>query len=264
MTEEAGLFIPDIQYLVYRECPVDWRLKPHLVSDYDITYIVGGKARYTINGIRHELQAGSILCLPEGTRKEAVTYPDHRMHCFSVNFKLKDTAGRVVVPPFPLVKTIGIRDDIIRFFHELIFTWLEKQPGYTIKSGALELLVLHRLYELTVYHHDSTVGDIRIQQSIRYIAQNYTKPLTVKKLAALAGLNAAYFGVLFKQETGLTVHQYLAKTRIRNAGNLLQSGAYRVAEAAEACGYGDIYHFYKQFKAIMGMPPSQCIPRAKT
>jgi AraC-like DNA-binding protein len=260
MVEQEELFVPDIQYLVYRKCTPEWRLKPHFVSDYDVTYVTGGAARYTINGMHHELSSGSLLCLPEGTKKEAVTYPDRLMRCFSVNFKLKDTGGGIVQPPFPLVKTIGSKDDIVRFFHELVFTWLDRQPGYAIKSRALLLLILHRLYELTVYHIDSTVGDHRIQESIRYIAQHYTERLTVKKLSVIAGLNAAYFGVLFKRETGVTVNRYVAKTRVRNAENMLQSGAYRVAEVAEYCGYGDTFHFYKQFKSIMGMPPSGCLP----
>jgi YesN/AraC family two-component response regulator len=94
-----------------------------------------------------------------------------------------------------------------------------------------------------------------------YIAKNYAKPLSVKNLAAQAGLNTAYFGVLFKQVTGLTVNQYIANVRIHSAKTMLKSGAYRVTEVAECCGYNDVFHFYKQFKYITGIPPSRYIPR---
>jgi YesN/AraC family two-component response regulator len=46
-------------------------------------------------------------------------------------------------------------------------------------------------------------------------------------------------------------------TRVRNAKNLLQSGGCLVSEAAEACGYCDVFHFYKQFKALTGISPSR-------
>jgi two-component system response regulator YesN len=77
----------------------------------------------------------------------------------------------------------------------------------------------------------------------------------------MAGLNPAYFAVLFKRVTGLTVNQYITNVKIYSAKTMLKSGAYRVAEAAECCGYNDAFHSYKQFKSIAGIPPSYYIPR---
>lgn len=262
MRMEDEIFVPDIRYLVFRKCPADWRVRARRVSNWDITYIIRGKARYIINHMPREISAGELLCLPENTRKEAITYSDHPMHCFSVNFTLKNPEGKEMSLPFPLVNAIGLQNSLIRLFNELVYTQTERRPGYLIKSRGLLLLLLHRLFELTVYKNNSAGGDYRIQKATRYIAQHYAEPLRVKKLAAITGLNAAYFGVLFKQVTGFTVKQYVAQTRVQSAKNLLQSGGYRVLDAAEACGYCDMFYFYKQFKAIMGFPPSQCIPKA--
>ncbi|MDR3173476.1 MAG: AraC family transcriptional regulator [Treponema sp.] len=140
---------------------------------------------------------------------------------------------------------------------------MDRQPGYGIKYRGILLLILHRLLELTVYNTPISGGDYRVQRIIRYIARHYAEKLRVKKLAALAGLNTAYFGVLFKQVTGFTVNRYIAMIRIQNAKNLLQSGGCRVAEAAEACGYQDMFHFYKQFKAITGVAPPAISPETQ-
>jgi YesN/AraC family two-component response regulator len=139
---------------------------------------------------------------------------------------------------------------------------MDRQPGYGIKYRGILLLILHRLLELTVYHTPVFGGDYRVQKITRYIARHYAEELRVKQLAALAGLNTAYFGGLFKRVTGLTVNRYIAMIRIQNAKNLLQSGGCRVSEAAEACGYQDMFHFYKQFKALTGVAPSRYIPRS--
>ncbi|MDR2448252.1 MAG: AraC family transcriptional regulator [Treponema sp.] len=262
--EEDDLFVPDIQYLVFRKCPADWRLKPHHVSNYDITYIIKGKARYTIDQTLYELSQGALLCLPEGVSKAAFTYADHPMHCFSVNFILKNTAGQKVDIPFPHVNDVGLRNDLIRLFNDLVYTHTERQAGYGIKCRGLLLLIIHRLLELTVYNTNASDEDYRIQKAIRYITQHYTERLTVKKLSIIAGLNAAYFGVLFKRATGLTVNRYIAATRVQKAKNLLQSGGCSVQDAAEYCGYCDVFHFYKQFKSIVGVPPSRYIPKGGT
>jgi YesN/AraC family two-component response regulator len=83
-------------------------------------------------------------------------------------------------------------------------------------------------------------------------------------MAELVGLETSYLGVLFKRETGDTLNQYLMKTRIRNAENILRSSQYgkiEVSKVAVQCGYEDIYYFSKQFKDIMGIPPSKYIPK---
>lgn len=252
---------PIIGYMVFRRCPIDWRLKPHYVSNYDITYIINGCARYVINNTKYDLSAGHIVCLPEGTKKEAVTFPDRLMHCYSINFRLKDLSGGTLVPPFPLVQNIGLRKDITFLFNELACAWTEQQSGYIMKSRGYLLLILHHLFELLVYNINYSAADCRIKKAVNYIYEHYNERLTVKKLAARVKLNSGYFGLLFKHETGLTVHQYIKKIRVRNAEILLQSGAHTVTEVADYCGYCDVIHFYREFKAVMGISPSQCIPK---
>lgn len=259
--QEEEICIPDIYYVVFRQCNPSWRVLPHLVSHFDITYLIHGKACYTINGAKHELAAGDILCLPENIRKEAVTYSGNLMHCFSVNFQPKNTDLQSVKLSLPMVNHIGIQHDLIRLFDDLVYTWRERRPGYLLKCRGTLLLILYNIFESTIFETFSSDQDARVKSAIVYITRHYAEKLTVKKLSAIAGLNTAYFGVLFKRVTGLTVNQYIANVRIHNAKTMLESGAYRVSEAAECCGYNDAFHFYKQFKHIAGIPPSHYIPR---
>jgi AraC-like DNA-binding protein len=178
-----------------------------------------------------------------------------------MDFIVKDPNNETVIPPIPMISHIGIQNDIVRLLNDLNYAWVDRQPGYAIKSKGLLLLILHRFLELTVYNANAAVRDYRVEQVIRYITQHYPERLTVEKLAAIVDLNPAYFGSLFCRETGKSVNQYIATIRIRNAENILQSGGYRVMDVADQCGYSDIYHFYKQFKAITGLPPSKFIPR---
>ncbi|MDR3337673.1 MAG: AraC family transcriptional regulator [Treponema sp.] len=96
---------------------------------------------------------------------------------------------------------------------------------------------------------------------MRYIAKHYTERILVTDMAKMLGLTPSYFGLLFKQETGMTMNQYITRTRIRNAEHLLRSGQYQVRDITRICGFSDNVHFYKQFKALMGIAPSQFIPK---
>jgi transcriptional regulator GlxA family with amidase domain len=42
---------------------------------------------------------------------------------------------------------------------------------------------------------------------------------------------------------------------------MLSSGEYKVGDIAEACGFTDTSHFYKQFKLVKGFPPSHNLPK---
>ena len=251
-------FAPIIDYHVFRKCNAGWHLRKHRVDNHDITYIIKGNARYTINGTAHELGPGDLVFLTEKDFKEAVTDPQNLMQCFSINFKFKHGGIEELLPA---VNHIGIRKDIIDLFKELTICWNEQQNGYVVKTRALLMLILHRLMEIIIFDIDSEEGDYRINRIIRFISIHYPEKLTVKKLALHIGIDKDYFGHLFKRETGLTVNQYINKIRIRNAENMLQSGNYKVQEVAEHCGFSDNFHFYKSFRSVRGFPPSKCIPK---
>jgi len=265
-------FVPHITSYAFSKCSLGWRIWERQADDYELTYIIKGKARYTVNNVPHELESGDLLCLTEGDIVEAVTYPQNLMHAYTVSFTPRYIAGpRYLVGKkisahgegelFPMVSRVGIRRDVIGMFRELTLVWNEQPRAYMMKSSALLMLILHRLLEIVNDDADSIHGDNRINRVMRHISAHYGEKITVKALARQVDMNEAYLGWLFKRETGMTIHQYMAKVRIENAEKMLQSGGYKVEKVAELCGYSDYFHFFKLFKAQRGFPPSLCLPR---
>jgi len=261
MKKETDIFVPEIVYLVFRNCRPDWHLHSHFVGNNELTYVVQGKACYTIDGKPHELEPGDLLCLTDSSTKKAVTYPDNPMQCFSVNFTSLFPASNSRAPVFPIVNHIGLRKDLIDLFRELTISWSGQQTGYIMKTRALLMLILHRLSEILIYDIDSQTGDYRINKAAHIIAMNYSDKLTVKSLAKQVHLNTAYFGRLFKRIKGMPVNDYIKQVRVRNAETMLQTGNYKVHEVAGYCGFSDVAHFYNSFRALRGFSPSRCIPK---
>jgi AraC-like DNA-binding protein len=255
--------VPHVGYVVYRKCTPSWHIVREVYPAWNLTYVIKGTARYTVNGRSYNLSEGDLLCLAPGMTREAVTFPDNLMRCYSVDFQLTDTEGKSAALPFLTVSRIGIRGELSSLFERLFRTWLEKQTGYVIKTRGLFLLLLYQLYEILVYNTDSADIDYRIRKAKSYMTAHFNKRLTVKKMAKMFNLNSHYFGNLFRRETGITMNRYLMKIRCENARTMLASGKYRVEDMPEICGFTDSAHLYKCFKDILGFPPSRCLPKGK-
>ena len=252
--------MPNTTYAIFRKCKPDWKLPLFTMPNYDLSYIVEGKGKYVINDVTYTAESGDLFCSPPGSTREGTTYPNQPMKIYAVDFHLKDFSGEFVHLPISIKTQIGIHKDLIRLFNDLTAVWNEKPPGYTMKIHGILLLLLHRIHEICIYDNESRIYDYRITKAIRYINANYQEKIMVKKLAEMTRLEPHYFNTLFKEKTGISLHQYLIKTRIQNAHNMIQAGNKNISEIAILCGYTDIYHFYKQFKMVIGIPPSKCVP----
>jgi len=141
-------------------------------------------------------------------------------------------------------------------YEKLNLTWLEKGPGYQMKSRAIFMLILHKLICHTNCIMDTANNDPRITKVKEYILSNYHRKIETEELAELTGLHPVYLGALFKKVMNCTVKQYINRIRINTAENLLSTGGYTVSEAAVRCGFDDVFYFSKLFKKDRGYPSS--------
>ena len=248
---------PDVGYALDRQCDKDWKIEAATTNFIDLTYVYEGEAYYTINGVTYTVKKGDLLCIPKGSQRKAVTNPDCLMSAYPINFQLIDLEHNDIPLPFDLISHIGISESLIRLFQDLNLVWTEKKQGYILQSRILLTSIIHKLLCLLYYKESSKVFlDPRIRKAINYISQHYNQPITVNDLADLAGLNTAYFGILFKENTGLSVKKYINQFKINYAENLLLSGEFSITEVSQQCGFEDVFYFSKLFKSIKGYPPS--------
>ena len=96
----------------------------------------------------------------------------------------------------------------------------------------------------------------RIARVVRHIQTNYSVPLRVNQLAALAGLSSYQFEERIRSIFQLTAGQFIRNLRLENAMRLLRASAAPIAQVALECGYSDQSAFTRQFRQTTGMPPS--------
>ena len=95
----------------------------------------------------------------------------------------------------------------------------------------------------------------RIRRGITYLENNYTSDFPVEVLAQMCNLSAASFRRTFLACKGMSPIEYRNRLRIRKASELLRTGRYTVAEAAEQTGIRDVKYFGKLFQRYTGLNP---------
>lgn len=94
-----------------------------------------------------------------------------------------------------------------------------------------------------------------ILASIDYMNQNYHTNISLEDSARVATMSSSNFLRLFKQQMGLSPHQYLTNLRLTNAEYLLSSSDLSVSEIAQQVGFIDPLYFSKAFKKFSGKSP---------
>jgi len=96
-----------------------------------------------------------------------------------------------------------------------------------------------------------------ICKALQFIGEHLWEAITIEQAAKSACLSQGYFSKLFKQSTGLTFGEYLAKTRVARARTLLRTTGRRISEIAYESGFESIPHFNRMFKRFTGVTPRQ-------
>lgn len=94
-----------------------------------------------------------------------------------------------------------------------------------------------------------------IQKCCDYILDNLHNKITLKELAAVAGLSQHYFSEKFNSETGMTVTNFIQAERIREAKNLLSFSNYNLAEISCYLNFSSQSYFSAVFRKHTGMTP---------
>lgn len=96
----------------------------------------------------------------------------------------------------------------------------------------------------------------KVAAAARLIQERYDQPLPLPELARTANMSVAQLERYFLRIYQLTPRQVIIKTRLDAASRML-AGAASVAEIALACGYADHSAFTRQFRATVGVTPTQ-------
>lgn len=97
----------------------------------------------------------------------------------------------------------------------------------------------------------------RLKQVLEFIEENLSSDLSLDEIAAAAGLSLSQCKLLFRQATGLPIHQYVIRRRVERAAWLLRQAKMPVSQIALEAGFAHQSHLALHMRRVLGTSPKE-------
>ena len=104
---------------------------------------------------------------------------------------------------------------------------------------------------------NKTNYNFNVNKAIKYIEENYKKPITLDEVCSNININKSYFCTIFKEHTGKTFSNYLSHYRVYKSKELLENTDLSITEVAFTVGYNSVNYFNNNFKRLNNITPVQ-------
>ncbi|MBP3965456.1 response regulator [Paenibacillus lignilyticus] len=112
-----------------------------------------------------------------------------------------------------------------------------------------------------IYARRKSIQHERTHQLIarlhQYIRGNLAGDLSLTSLSEIVYLNPAYLSVLYKQQTGTNLSEYIAELRLEKAKELLTATPLKIHEIADKVGFETSGYFIRFFKKRIQLTPQE-------
>jgi len=231
---------------------------------YALYFVIKGKGTYTLAGNKFQVREGSIFAIYPGTEIKCRSDTKDPWSLITISFDGADARLLLIAGGFQpktpvrhLERTIAEQAVLIcaalsRFSVQTIFG--------SIQATAFMYTLMALLAKSASWDHTDIppgwAGALHFQKAVKYIAENYSKPITVKDISAFVGVTYNRLYRIFMEQNLMPPQQYLTEFRIRQGCNLLKNRTYSIKEIAYAVGIEDPLYFSKVFKQFVGQSPT--------
>lgn len=143
-------------------------------------------------------------------------------------------------------------------FLQVVENWQYRDPIMQLRAqaGMTEMSIM-LLEEHLAVRPAQSVSQQKLNWITSYFSLHLDHEFHIEDMARKANLSPSRFNAVFKEQYGVTPHQYLLDMRISHACELLRNTDLSQERIAAYCGFADIHHFSKSFRKKLGLPPGR-------
>lgn len=246
-------------------CGYSVHIKPYssrrLLPFYLIRFQAEGTSRISLNGEMQEYAAGDLmLALPndhyvletgQANGPKTLRCADYYMSCTpdrSIEWLPDDSRRKL---------HLGLDDSFLNLFKNLVHECRRlngQDPEMQDYLVRLLFLSIRRSLLTKTPVHPVSPAAARMKS---YMEAHSGEPLTLREVAAHAGLGISRASELFKEAYSCSVMDYAIRMRLNSAREHILYDKMSLEEAAFACGFTSYTHFSRMFRKRFGLSPGE-------
>lgn len=256
---EPSLRIDRIHTFFLQEKPKGFYFRGEKHGPYELTYVDRGTIHCIAGGTNYTLSQNDILiCLP-GQWHIQYADPDVSAAFVTVSFDMRcpqaDALGGRVFRA-----TSGNAHCLKAMLEE------QQMPGRYSADKMIQLLeqlvlaLLDAPRKGSKQRHDAITErneNRLVDEGLRFIEKNLTRPLTVAEVAAAVCISPSYLAVLFGRHLQMTPIATIRKLKLEESRRLIHQGDMTISQVAQHLGFATLQHFSRCFKEYFGIGPRE-------
>ena len=250
--------LPFVLHTSLERTPLSCSREKNWHENIEIELCVEGEGTVLISGTQIPIREGDMIVINSGELHYTTTQTRLVYDCLIIDTAFCRQFG---FDYHALHFRSLVRDTAARsLFRALVEEYNEEDHPFRaarLGVGLLRLLVF--LGEAYATRRAMTTEDDNtfhtVKEVLKLVQARYRERLSLDEIARAVLCDKYKLCRTFKRITGQTVVAYIQNYRCARAAELLGEGM-RVAEAAEACGFGNPSFFAEVFRLRMGMSPT--------
>lgn len=265
----------DFEIYYYNNRTTPPRVETHTHSYYEFYFFMEGKVEMLIGQQRYPLQHGDVILIPPGVA--------HRVHVKNMEqpyrrfvFWISKEYSRRLEEKSPdlvylqkYVESTGnyilhndavtanaIQSRILRLLEEQQSSRFGRDAMIELCANELFLYMNRAVYERLNPAFNSNQEEL-YRNLVAYVEGNLEEDLSLDALARKFYVSKYHISHLFKNNLGISAHQFITKKRLAACREAIEGGE-SITRASRAYGFGDYSCFFRAFKKEYGISPKDC------
>ena len=227
------------------------KVDTHTHDYYEFYFFMEGDVSIEIEGQRYPLRYGDMVVIPPHRRHRAVVHNHAQAYRRFVFWVSREYASRLMELS-PAYGYLMQRAEVSgkNVFHSDVITFNATQFKIFQLIEEMQMERFGREARIPLL-----VNDL-ILHLIYYIEEHLEEELSLEKLAGAFFVSRYYVAHVFKEQAGISVHQYILKKRMQASREAILGGE-NISQVYERFGFRDYSSFYRAFRREYGMSPKE-------
>ena len=229
---------------------------------HEILLFVGGKTTFISEEKRIPLSPYQTVIIPKETYHQFINEVDEEYHRCVFSFydipELEVLINKCMHSP-RVIEASGEQKMLFRKMNETVDRDCPESEKKILMNALLAVILSEVSNDNSDIKEGSKPSEITTK-CIELINESLCGKISIPELAKQLSVSVSTLTQTFRKDMNISVYQYILRKKLILAQQKIRDGE-TATTAAMLCGFNDYSSFYKQYKKMFGVPPSEKVAR---